>query len=498
MKQFPGGLVAICMSSLALAGCLSSGTDEASPAEVALGLPAGHVAVDPLLEKTLTDGVAMVFNKSVVDAAVSLTNDLYEPTMEVSADGALFITGHTAVVDSTGAPVYGSWDDGKTWSQLPFTHTLTMPGDLPGATPPVTDEIFLVAGDNGWLYGVDITLATFPVNGWADDGGRHAYYNPNAYDEHQAVLQADECTAAPLKDRPWAAYANGALLMVSNPASGPAQIGVLPLPGNSLGFEAPYGVGATTGFGRWNVCAGVGVAPATSAIPGIPDMRDDGLFVVPQRAMLAAEIEPDTQDYLYLTVGNRENLFNLQTKALFPYTTGGEITSVYGHAAFDGDGALFVAITNNTSEAEPNGDRTGQIRVALSTDGAQNFIDRTFVTGEHGQGVRHMYMDGNRFGSGALLVWAIDGDDTDAEGNAVTFDWYTGHLQVGAGGEPVLENVSLAIDEGPRPSAHVTGAAAGPDGRAYLAMYEPTPPRGTPLSVFVQQEGARLPATTQG
>ncbi|MGB0652612.1 MAG: hypothetical protein ACPGQL_05380 [Thermoplasmatota archaeon] len=478
--------------AVGVAGCLdtddgSGDGAQATGSELGLvDLPSTHVDVQALLADALANGLApMLFNESVVDAAVSLTNDLYEPTIEVSDEGTLFITGHTAVVDTTGAPVYGSWDDGATWEQLPFTRDLMMPGDLPGATPPVTDEIFLVAGDDGYLYGVDITLATFPVNAWNDDGRFHAYFNPNAYDEHQVALQADQCTAAPLKDRPWAAYADGALLMVSNPAAGPAQIGILDVPSGPLGlFETPYGVGATTGGGKWNVCAGIGYHTADNAIPGIPDMRDDGLFAVPQRG----------GDALYLTLGNKMDIFNLDVVEVFPHTTGGEITSVYGQAAFDADGTLFVGISNNTAE-DSAGIRTGQMRFAVSLDNGSSFVDRTFVVGDVGQGVRHFYMDGNRFGPGVFVVWAIDGDEVNEDGDATTFDWFAGHIQVGAAGEPVLVNPYMIIDEGPMPSAHVTGAAVGPDGRGYTAMYVDQGPGGTPLSMFIQQDGPVMPVT---
>ncbi|HET6399309.1 MAG TPA: hypothetical protein VFH47_07125, partial [Candidatus Thermoplasmatota archaeon] len=122
---------------------------------------------------------------------------------------------------------------------------------------------------------------------------------------------------------------------------------------------------------------------------------------------------------------------------------------------------------------------------AVSEDGGVTFQQRTFVV--PGNGLRHFYVDANKFGSGALVVWAVDGSE---EG---TFDWYTGHVQIDAEGFPTLQGVTLAIDDGPRPSAHVTGAAIGPDGRAYLAMFERTPALGTPLSVFVQQDGPTLP-----
>ena len=478
--------IVLCFLVAVLAGC--AGNPERLTSDQQAGQIPLATDVPSLFNLTVARGTPLVFEESVVSAAVSLASDLYEPTMEVSPNGTIFITGHTAVVDTTGAPVYGSWDDGKTWSQLPFTRDLRMPGDAPGATPPITDEIFLVAGDDGWLYGVDITLFTFPVNAWSEDGRMHSYFNPNAYDEYQVALQASECAATPLKDRPWAAYGGGKLLMVSNPAAGPAQIGVLDVPSGPAGLvPAPYGVGATTGGGRWNVCAGVGYHSADNAIPGIPDMRPDGLFAVPQ---LGGGSLGGTR-YLYLITGNANHIFDVDVHSVFPSTSGGEITSRYGQAAFDAAGDLFVGVTENVrvNESDPqNLNRTGQLHFAVSTDDATTFQDRVFVTGPGA--VRHFYMDGNRFGPGAFVVWAVDGNTTDDEGNVTAYDWYAAHAYVSSDGNPVLENVSLIIDEGPQPSAHVTGAALGPDGRGYTAMYTEG---ATPLSVYVQRSGPAMP-----
>lgn len=453
----------------AIAGCLDSGDNTPDVIDTP---PAGFVDVQSILEATNGSLDAMIFVEHHVDGASGVGGSLYEPTMEVSEEGTIFITGHTLLVDTTGAPVYGSWDNGTTWSQLPFFQTLEMPAGLPGATPPITDEIFLVAGDDGWLYGVDITLATFPVNAWDRDGKRHNYFNPNAYDDQQVALQLDECIAAPLKDRPWAAFGNDKLLMVSNPAAGPTQIGVLDVPSGPLGLAPlPIGVGATTGGGRWNVCAGIGYHPADNAIPGIPDMRDDGFFAVPQLG----------NEYLYLTTGNANDIFALENRAVFPQSSGGEITSRYGQAAFDADGTLFVGITQN-GPADENGNRTGMFEIAVSSNSGVTFETQQFVTGAGA--IRHFYMDGNRFGPGSFVVWATDGQEEDR------YDWFAGHLQE-KDGLPTLENAHLIIDEGLMPSAHVTGAAVGPDGRGYTAMYDAS--LGEPLSVFIQASGPTMP-----
>ncbi|MHB1260253.1 MAG: hypothetical protein ACYC2H_00915 [Thermoplasmatota archaeon] len=479
-------LVLVTLGLATVAGCLdaSPDSDPVVPAPVALG---------PIVNASITS--AMGFTESVVTAAVDVSGDLYEPTMEVCDDGSIYITAHTIAVDTTGAPVFGSHDGGATWEQLPFLGPAAAPSPLQGATPPPSDEIFLSCGQDGWLYGVDITLATYPVNAWSDNGGQLAYHNPNAYDEAQVPQQASEsCQPGPAKDRPWGAYANGTLLMVNNPASGPAQVGTLTVPP-----ALPLGIGATVGGASWNLCAGPGDAPASCRIPGIPDLRPDGRFAVPQLCGTTPTdlVNGDFPEEftLHLVIGNAEDVMSTQLVEVFEHTTVGEITSVYGIAAFDAEGTLFVGISNNTSEDDAD-DRTGQLHFAASTNAGETFTNRTFTTGV-GKPVVHFYMDPNDYGAGALVVWAVQGDSD------TTYDWFVGHVFLDADGTPVLQDVSLAIDEGLQPSAHVTGAAVGPDGRAYIAMYRPgsgalpvpLSPNSpnTPLSVFIQQDGPTLP-----
>lgn len=465
-----------------LAGCLGGGdADDLGNDEPSATDSDGPVQVADLINDTSAAGTEPItLERSVVDAAVDMTGDLYEPTMEVCDDGSIYITGHTIAVDTTGAPVFGSHDDGETWAQLPWFQDQTLPEPLHGATPPVSDEIFLACGDDGWLYGSDITLASYPVNAWSGYGTMHEYWNFNAYDETKAGTQADECTTlgtapapAPVKDRPWAAYAGDTLLLTSNPAGGANQIGVVDVP---FAAPTPWSLGSVVDGIEWNLCAGPG-----GSIPGIPDIRADGLIAAPQLS----------GDQLYLTLGDKTDIMGLQWKPVFNHTTGGEITSVYGIAAFDAEGDLFVGITNNTAQDPDNNDnRTGQMRFAVSQDDGETFQEQVFVTGDEGNGVRHFYMDANDFGPGALVVWALDGQDGG-------YDWYMAHLQVGADGAPVLENVSLVIDEGPQPSAHVTGAAVGPDGRGYTAMYTtrsgtPDAPT-TPMEVYIQRDGPTMP-----
>ena len=465
-------LVASLVVLLALAGCAETKDDSSDLVTEPL------TTLPSVLDIEVLD--AMGFSESVVTAAVGYANDLYEPTMEVSDTGVIYVTGHTILVDTTGAPVFMSDDDGKTWRQLPFASTVTMPEPLHGATPPPSDEIFLAAGDDGWLYGVDITAATFPVNAWSGDGAEHAYHNPNAYDRVGSTSSV--CGAAGLNDRPWAAYAEGKLLMVNNPGGGDAPLGRVEIGVLDVPPAAPAGIGNPVMGPTWNHCATVG-----GSIPGIPDMRDDHFFAAPQ-------VQGDT---LILVLGNAADVMDVEVVEVFRNTNAGPGTMNYGQAAFDADGTLFVGIRNNTWKEESREDPLtgrmftsrvpvdGQLHLAVSQDDGATFVERTFRVGSNATSI---YLDGNMHGPGALLSWAQDGE--------AGTDWYVGHLRVGPDGGPVVDNVSLVVDEGPAPSAHVQGAAVGPDGRAYIVTfhdgYGPAD-QATPLHVWIQQDGPVLP-----
>lgn len=483
-------LVIVALASMLVAGCLSG--NDGSPAPAATPDLASGIHLGDLLNATLAVLPNMTFVPRTVTAAVDVTGDLYEPTIEVSDSGVIYITGHTILVDTTGAPVFASYDDGINWNQLPWFNALALPSPVQGATPPPSDEIFLAAGDDGWLYGVDITLATYPVNAWSNDGRIHAYHNPNAYDETKATPETETmCVPRPAKDRPWGAYENGTLLLVSNPAGDRAQVGVMSVP-----VARPLGAGAVPDGIQWNLCAGPG-----GSIPGVPDIRADGFFGVPQLS----------GGSLMIVVGNKADVMGTSIVEAFPVDSLGEITSYYGHVAFDTPGTMFVGITNNTWHVEqvngtnPLGQPTvqnvnvaddGRMLFAVSLDNGATFVNRTYTM--PGQPMRHFYMDANEDGPGAFVVWAVDGETKNANNSTIAWDWYVGHLQLGADGAPELSGVFLAINEGPQPSAHVTGAAVGPDGRAYLAMYGGGAPLGgatLPLSVYVQTSGPTLPVT---
>jgi hypothetical protein len=340
----------------------------------------------------------------------------------------------------------------------------------------------------------------FPLVGWCDNGAEACYYNQNAFDSSQHAADAPQgCLSAPATDRPWLAYANGKLLLVNNPGGSvvsgetgpvPLQLGAMDVP--------PLLPVAYTGAAwqiTWNLCGSTG-----GFIPGIPDMRPDHLFAIPQWIGFDAGCTETSQYDVIL--GNAADVHDLRQTTAFhnSHAAPAENDStpsqvgLYGQAVFDGSGALYVAAMNNTAFEDADGDcvahpTDGGIHLAFSPDDGASFVETTF---RFDAPVSSIYLDGNRQGPGALLNWGvIDGART---------DWYVGHLQPNADGTLRLDNVMLAVDDGPEASRHVQGAALGPDGRAYLVLSEnsqnpggaTSEPGDTPMKVAVQQTGPRL------
>jgi hypothetical protein len=398
--------------------------------------------------------------------AIHTGHGLYEPTIDVSPEGVIYVSAHSTGIGLVPAPGYYSVDDGVTWESLALAGPAATPAEQQGAAPLFSDEIFIVAGDDGTAWGVDINLRDYMVTGWCKTGAELCYYNPNAYDHTKVVTQAAQCQPVPLKDRPWNAYSNGTLLLVNNPGGGPAQIGAMRVPP-----AVPYEVGHVASNIQWNLCAST-----DGFIPGIPDLRADGFFAVPQ--MDGGRLKVITGNVADVMAAQEVHVMNVTHRS----APGSQISN-YGQAAFDADGRLYVSAMNNDGN-------DGGFLVALSLDG-QNFTSlRVSTEGP----VSMIYIDGNRYGPGALVNWGI------VDGTNGT-DYFFGHL-FEENGKLVLKNVHKAVEDGPEASRHVQGAAAGPDGRAYMVMSTVSgndsaamaQAAGTkPLHVVVQMEGPRLP-----
>ncbi len=92
---------------------------------------------------------AMMNFTTYVLPAIHQGHGLYEPTIDVSSSGILYVSAHTTGVDAGGAPSYYSKDDGKTWLTLPVAVSGSAPASSQQGTPPPSDEIFIVAGNDG-------------------------------------------------------------------------------------------------------------------------------------------------------------------------------------------------------------------------------------------------------------------------------------------------------------------------------------------------------------
>lgn len=476
-------LLALTLSTVAIAGCVTPQTEAPAATLPELGLPAGILPIT--LENLMT------FTQSIVAPAVGTASDLYEPTMEVSDTGAIYVAGHVAGAATTGTPAYFSVDDGASWAPLPFVGPLAAPSPVQGSQPPPGDEGFIVAGEDGQAWMADIYAAGFSVTGWCDNGASQCYDNRQAYDRTATLTAACDAQGS-LNDRPWAAYGGGMLLLVNNPGGGPMQLGVMNVPpAQPVGVLG--GVASVNGP-TWNLCASDG-----GYIPGVPAMRPDGFFAVPQMTTMGDD------NVLNIVLGNGADIFAVEQKTVFPVTNAGPGTTNGGRTAFDHHGTLFVGARNNTAVKEPTeggplpimpaGERNvpvdGQFILAVSTDDGMTFTNATFSSIDK-KPVQSLYLDGNMFGPGALLTWSQLGDADD------TADWYVAHVFVGADGKPELRHVALAVDEGPQYSAHVMGAGVGPDGRAYFLNFQdvadPASYAGsTPISVWIQTEGPTMP-----
>lgn len=428
------------------------------------------------------------------------TIGLYEPTIDVGPEGNLYVSAHSTEVGRYPAPAYFSTDDGVTWQSMALFGDHQGQPEEQMSAPLFSDEVFIVAGSEGTAWGADCCndRNEFPVVGWCNDGASVCHYNQNAYDHSRLILDASPtCVVVPLTDRPWVAYANGKLLFVNNPGlSVISENGQIALQAGSMDVPplAPVAYGAQAWGITWNLCGSSG-----GFIPGIPDMRDDHFFAVPQWVDFNQSGCGAVSHYDVI-FGNANDMHDLSQATVFEnsHVAPAEDDSTpsqvgrYGQVSFDANGHLYVAAMNNSAAKADDGcvATDGGIHMALSTDDAGSFVETTF---RFERPVSSFYMDGNRRGEGVLLTWGeIDGNHT---------DWFAAHVFANADGTLRMENVMLVVDDGPEASRHVQGAALGPDGRAYLALslnsQNPggahASPGDTPLQVAVQQDGPRMP-----
>lgn len=453
--------VLLLVASMVLAGCLNAPLGAQSTDHQA-NLPTLPGAVSPVVAQ------AMTLTRSVVSPAVGLAQDLYEPSVTVGSNGTIYVAGHVTGAASTGTPAYVSNDGGATWKQLPFAGPASAPGPVQGAAPPPGDEGFIVPAEAGHAYMVDINTMTFPVVGWCGQGANECYYQPNALDRAAgAQAQANgDCQAAGLTDRPWAAYANHTLLLLNNDGNGVVQVGIEHMPQANAVNPLPA---------TWNLCAG-----GTGFIPGVPAIRADGLFAVPH-------IEGGD---LAVVLGHASDLANTNVTKLFKVDSTGTNASFggganFGWSAFDGAGNLYVGALTASKEG------AGTFDVAYSSDGASTFHTSSFSVGS---AIGFLWIAGNPSGPGALVTWIQDGSAPSLA------NVYAAHLMADGNGTLHLTDKSLVAQSVLRPCGDLMGSAVGPDGRAYVSVFNSAKsctdtPLGNPLSVYIQQSGPTLPTS---
>lgn len=419
----------------------------------------------------------MGFTSHTVIPAVGVAQDLYEPTITTSSSGAMYVAGHVIGADSTGTPTYLSTNKGVTWTKLPVIGPVIPAYPIPGAAPPGGDEGIVVAdGSHAWLVDTQDSIS-MSVQGWCTDGASQCFYQPDAYNNQDALVCAGSGgigIGAVGTDRPWAAEAligsSNKLLIVNNGALGGtmgnvAQIGILDVtPGLPVGAVQP----------TWNPCTGNGYV--AGYIPGPPALSTGGRFVVPQIQGSSPQVAVITGTVAGgVGIVTTTNAFGVVNRLL-------SCSSNYGFSTVSNSGTFYIAAADTSDNK--------RIKVAATTSGT-TFKTGTMTTTDP---VAFMWITGSQTGEGALLSWAED----KSGGACTNVDFHTVHVTLSGTGFPLFADATTVVT-GQAPCGDLMGSSVGPDGNAAIVVFShpnrclDTPlPAGTPLTVYVQTSGPTI------
>ena len=121
------------LSTLALAGCLGGGSTQDDGADDLQG---------PL---QTVDAAYEVFT---LPAVYQDPIGLYEPTIDVSDDGTVYVSAHSTEVGRNPAPAYFSLDDGATWESMALFMDVQGEPEEQMSAPLLSDEVFIIAADD--------------------------------------------------------------------------------------------------------------------------------------------------------------------------------------------------------------------------------------------------------------------------------------------------------------------------------------------------------------
>lgn len=441
-----------------------------------------HVTWGPGTAGSALAAGPMTFRASLVDAAVSLALDMYEPSITVSPTGTIYVAAHSPAINVQRSPAYYSQDNGTTWHRVAEFVNPPELAPIPGGGQGVGDEGIIVADEEGraWLFDMFFPTGPMPLYGLCDDGERQCTFDPSARDE---VANAAAPCGAGVADRPWIAYAAGKLLLVNN-GFGVNEHGPVPPPNQittAMYTRANAQIALydpATGQSQWNMCAGRGF------IPGVPALRaSDGRFAVPQ-----AQAAPGVGQRLVLIHGT--DVDNPTSTPLFT-GPGGSLAGCggggfnTGWAAYSQTGTLYVA----------GGAGQRRIAIAASTDDV-NFPTTLFDVPAP---IKFLWLSGNPRAEGALLSVGV------SPGCGPGTDFYAAHVSL-ANGVPLVSNLSLVASGVRDACGDYMGSAVGPDGFAHVvvgstanALCGPVnaeDPLGStgkmPLTVYIQDGGPVL------
>src|SRR5688572_15909358 len=129
-------------------GCVSPDEPVEEPQTEAKRLRAGAIVVD------VAQQVESNFAVHVLPSEFP-GHGLYEPTVDVGPDGAIYYSAHSQDVGRNPSPAYYSLDDGVTWQSMALFRDVQGEPDQQMGAPLFSDEVFIIATEGGQAWGAD-------------------------------------------------------------------------------------------------------------------------------------------------------------------------------------------------------------------------------------------------------------------------------------------------------------------------------------------------------
>ncbi|MCA1813094.1 MAG: hypothetical protein LC624_03970 [Halobacteriales archaeon] len=395
-----------------------------------------------------------------------LVKDLFEPSVNVAADGTIYAAAHAAVVDLvlsclcgvSRAPAAYSQDDGLTWHELPGPAGVDPVTDnLPGGGMPNGGEGVIASDGTGRAWMLDNAVEQDALYAWCERGTVLCGYDPIAWNVATNGQPLDGCGdgVGGTPDRPWNVFGHGKVLLQNNNGGTP-QVAIYD---------------PDTGALAWNDCpvpgAGIGIAGPAAV------RASDGAFAIPW-----IERQGSTSDFTVLLGNVEEGPRLTSTGPLFQVPSawgqGPCASSNLGDAAFTRSGALFLAKSED--------DRS--LTIVTSSD--LGSFQRTRFLLPAGGNLTFYAISASPVDDGVFLTYA---DSPSATCQDQFF--HAAHLALDAEGFASIRDVTT-VTNAPFTYGDYVRNSVGPDGRAYFITQGPATGSAAtqtfPLTVWVEDK----------